>query len=410
MAVVTAHVVTGECYKKNIAHFTNGEIKENHTDGLSVGQFIKAGDNRKRKHTILVGETETMSYVGKNFGPDASKAQSYCRYYIGVVDRKRGKMKVFDSEIIQMVPKQPDFQEEAERSQIALPANGDKTYKQRIDDLTANFGSKKKKQAMGSRLRNEIHGEALEKSLNSVATVAASQNKHKPVNKDEQQSTLLPVYYKDGETPKDVYPLESVLNQEAMDSMMTPAQLFYDSNKKQIKEWNVKEEYPKYILNHLSVLPSSTDQRWYKSKILMYLHYLMNVFMKPAKDFKTKNPLPKEWPDKVKKQIYDDFTLLADSGKREVRCLPSRLKDKLALHILVLCLILDEFDLPLNDLQRDLKLGAKSLDSYVRAIGCKMNIKKITAELGEKLEIKSAILQLPLRFPEAMPRKAKARR
>lgn len=51
-----------------------------------------------------------------------------------------------------------------------------------------------------------------------------------------------------------------------------------------------------------------------------------------------------------------------------------------------------------------------SLDSYVRAIGCKMNIKKITAELGEKLEIKSAILQLPLRFPEAIPRKAKARR
>lgn len=123
---------------------------------------------------LKVGETETMSYVGKNFGPDASKAQSYCRYfwcninlqfpfynvfmcisdnhfnlnlllfhennderwsmvkahvfiyvlisgcmiinimkclyfryYVGVVDRKRGKMKVFDSEIIQMVPKQP---------------------------------------------------------------------------------------------------------------------------------------------------------------------------------------------------------------------------------------------------------------------------------------------------------------
>ena len=39
------------------------------------------------------------------------------------------------------------------------------------------------------------------------------------------------------------------------------------------------------------------------------------------------------------------------------RCCPSRLKDKLVLHIIVLCLILDEFDLPLDDLQRDLKLG-----------------------------------------------------
>lgn len=32
------------------------------------------------------------------------------------------------------------------------------------------------------------------------------------MNKDDQQSTLLPVYYKDGETPKDVYPLESGKN------------------------------------------------------------------------------------------------------------------------------------------------------------------------------------------------------
>jgi hypothetical protein len=47
-----------------------------------------------------------------------------------------------------------------------------------IDDLTASFGSKKKKQAMGSRLRNEIRGEALEKALSSAVDDAISQNRN----------------------------------------------------------------------------------------------------------------------------------------------------------------------------------------------------------------------------------------
>jgi hypothetical protein len=29
------------------------------------------------------------------------------RYYVGVVDKKKGKMRVYDSEIMQMVPKLP---------------------------------------------------------------------------------------------------------------------------------------------------------------------------------------------------------------------------------------------------------------------------------------------------------------
>jgi hypothetical protein len=44
--------------------------------------------------------------------------------------------------------------------------------------LTASFGSKKKKQAMGSRLRNEIRGEALEKALSSAVDDAVSQNRN----------------------------------------------------------------------------------------------------------------------------------------------------------------------------------------------------------------------------------------
>jgi hypothetical protein len=39
------------------------------------------------------------------------------------------------------------------------------------------------------------------------------------------------------------------------------------------------------------------------------------------------------------------------------RCIPLRLKDKLASYILVLCLILDEFQLECDVLMKDLKIG-----------------------------------------------------
>ena len=39
------------------------------------------------------------------------------------------------------------------------------------------------------------------------------------------------------------------------------------------------------------------------------------------------------------------------------RCIPARLKDKLASHIFVLALMIEDFALEFTDLQQDLKIG-----------------------------------------------------
>lgn len=352
-----------------------------------------------------------MSYVGKNFGPDASKAQSYCRYYVGVVDKKKGKMRVYDSEIMQMVPKLPDYQEEDEKEKINIPGNIDKTYKQKIDDLTASFGSKKKKQAMGSRLRNEIRGEALEKALSSAVVDAVSQNRNLSVaSGGGMHSSLIPPHNKDAERPADVYSLDSIINPHEMEVIAIPAEKIYESKTDNIKEWQEKEEFPLYVMNHIAILPKLPENRWKKSKILMYLSYLIEMCKKPAKSFRAKDPLPSDWPEMIKTKLYKNYTLSVDSGPRPTRCVPQRLKDKLILNILVLCLILDEFELPLNDLQKDLKIGGKSLDAHVKALGCKVKVQRETTPDGEKLEIKIATLEVPLTFPEVSVKRKKDRR
>lgn len=407
---VTTEILTTQASIRQIAQFTNGKIKEKNSDALSFGQFVKCNDDRKRKHAILVGETKEMSYVGKNFGPDASKAQSYCRYYLGVVDKKHGKMRVYDAEIVQMVPKLPDYQEDEEKEKLDLSINMDKTYKQKIDDLTASFGSKKKKQAMGSRLRNEIRGEALEKALSSAVDDAVTQYKTQDrIKPEEEQSSILPPYNKDAAKPVDVYSLTDIISPLEMEVLSVPAQKFYDCKRDEINAWEKSQQYPKYILNHLAVLPSASDRRWKMCKMLMYLHYMVQLYTKNAKELNSRDLMPQEWPVEVKEKLLKSFTLLVDSGTKKTRCMPSRLKDKLLLHILIICLMTDEFELPLNDLQKDLKIGTKSLELHVKCLGC--NVKSQTlVEDDQKFVLRSAVLTVPLKFPEVISKKNKSRR
>ena len=195
-----------------------------------------------------------------------------------------------------------------------------------------------------------------------------------------------------------------------MEVIAIPAEKIYESKTNIFKEWQEKEEFPMYVLNHIAILPKLPENRWKKSKILMYLSYLIEMYKKPAKFFRAKDPLPSDWPEMIKTKLYKNYTLYVDSGPKPTRCVPLRLKDKLILNILVLCLILDEFELPLNDLQKDLKIGGRSLDAHVRALGCKVKVRKQTTDDGEKLEIKTATLEVPLTFPEVSVKRKKDRR
>ncbi|XP_060064818.1 DNA-directed RNA polymerase I subunit RPA49-like [Ylistrum balloti] len=387
-----------------IANFTNGHVNKKRCDDLSVGHFESSQrrfGTQKRKQ-ILVAETEQMSYVGQNFGVSADRSQNFCKYYVGLRDKSTGKMTICDAEIFNMLPKLPgDEQEEEKKDDLSL------SFREKNDFLTEAFGSKKKQKAMENRLRNKSAAKSMETIMDSAAKQALSQQSQVARPQVEDQTDGIPPCNKEATSPREVYRLHDIISPSEMEALNAPARLFFDSTYDQVRQWKEQQTYPAYITNHLMTMPLSEAERWKRSKCLMYLHYLITLNNLNTRTIGLKVPLPVEWPGVVIEQLLKRFTMKIDSGGRIRRCRPARLKDKNISYILVLCLMIDEYELELTVLMKDLKLSLERIQNHFRALGCTLTSRKVKTDMGPSLSVTSAILNLPLTFPDPSARSKK---
>lgn len=409
MSTAKLDVQADKSEKLMIANFTNGQIKGKNLEHMKTACFANINtDARRSKQRILVSETDRLSYVGKNFGPSSNRIQQMCRYYVGIHDKETGKIRICDAEVFNMQPQIPgqeatdytDGFDEAEETSLA----------QKLDLLTGAFGSSKKQRAMETRHKLKVKGEALEQAMASAVRQAPKQDMSKYTQKDEVSTDMLPPFRKDAQTPEDVYSINDIITPMEMDAITNHAKELYDCTSALIQEWTKSERFPKYILKHLPYLPVSEDARWKKVKYLKYLHFMIELYNFKAADLKRKYPLPSEWPDSIKHQLLSNFTLQINDGRKTIRCMPARLKDKLVCYMLVLCLIIEEYNLELSDLLTDLKMGLKRLETHFRMLGCQIKTQKLSSEVGG-LELRTVSLPVPLTFPKPpSPRKKKERR
>lgn len=75
------------------------------------------------------------------------------------------------------------------------------------------FGSKKKKKAMMSRIRNKIDSDDLEKSVSKVFNHMKNVEEHEEVKPSLQtiEYDILPQFNKDAKSPAMIYPLSSCI-------------------------------------------------------------------------------------------------------------------------------------------------------------------------------------------------------
>ena len=71
-------------------------------------------------------------------------------------------------------------------------------------------------------------------------------------------------------------------------------------------------------------------------------------------------------PSEVKDCLLSKFAEKQSGTKKPQYCLPMRMKDKIRLHLLVLCLIIDDFSVPCSVLQKDLKITEQK---YGKGVG-----------------------------------------
>ncbi|XP_013388848.1 DNA-directed RNA polymerase I subunit RPA49 isoform X1 [Lingula anatina] len=394
-----------------LATFANGRLKGG-TDNIRFGYYRgkDEADPKKSMKRTLVAETDTMEYIGQNLDIQAPRTGRMCKYLVGILDKDSGKMKVMDAQLFHMRPRfdkdETDAPDKAEDKELS--------FMEKNDLLTKAFGSNKKRKAMDSRIRNQIKGEALEVAVgaavdHTLSLPTAAQVTSVPKIVDDSPSGI-PPFDKDASKPEDVYKLDDIISPAEMEALHHVVKPLMNATKEQIAQWKKDEVYPGYVLQHLSVLPIQEAARSKKARLLLYMSYLIKTYMLRAPDLKRKDILPQDIPETVRRALLDKYTLKATSsdGRKTVRCMPARLKDKVVSYMLVLGLIIDEFNLELTALQKDIKMGQARIIQHSRSLGCKVTSQKATIGL-QKIEQKFAVLETPLTFPDLKQRTTKKR-
>uniref|UniRef100_A0A0B6ZW77 DNA-directed RNA polymerase I subunit RPA49 n=2 Tax=Arion vulgaris TaxID=1028688 RepID=A0A0B6ZW77_9EUPU len=351
---------------------------------------------------IVTAKVDGMTYIGKTFGQANRFPTENCDYYFGVHDKTTGKIQVISAELCQLEPlideKKNDFDADSSK----------RSYREKHDALSKDFGSGRSQRAVKKRIDNKLEDEMV-----SATTQAVIESRHTQQQAAESvavsvmtETSAVPPHNKDALSPDDVYKLKDLVPPDVLESINFKSEVFNKHTQEDITKWRTEKLYSSFVLDKIENLSLREDARRLQSQCLMYLQYLINVFLMKAKDLGKKVPLPGDWPAPVKKYILKTFTLeVVEPGKRYQRCVPSRLKDLLLSHILVLCLKLSQFELPLLTLTNDLNLSHKRISTHFTILGC--TIKKSKSPQG--LDVYRAVLNVPLKFPEIKDKRAKNR-
>lgn len=115
-------------------------------------------------------------------------------------------------------------------------------------------------------------------------------------------------------------------------------------------------------------------------------------------------------PDAVIKKLYELYTITSSGANgKGVTAMPNRLRDKLASHILVLGLHIDDFATDFRSFQKDLKMSLTRLTDFYLALGCYIS-NQIVVTSGKKVMAKKAELKLPLNIVTRLEPKKKSRK
>ena len=384
--------------------------------------FDSGASSSRAKRIKLSIHDENMSYEGVE--------EDEQPFHIAIVDK---------SKTITSVCRTPYFIVRPEcylrtESTLAInaQASAQATYSEKLNSLTAAFGSSKRRKAMQTKIKNKIDSDTLEVAV-SAAVEEAQRTKSNLANDndtnesdDEEENggarrldnaadhVILPVANKSATKPHEVYPLRDLfgggLGQQQLDAYTSElATKFATASTDTIKQWLNAGIYANYICERLNVLASSSAAasasathyqfKMGKCRLLALVHFLLTAYgLKPAQ-LRAKRGIMSgmDVPDAMVERLLDAYTCVsaANAQARSVRSMPRRLKDKLVCHILVVALHVDDFATQCDTFQRDLKLSMQRLVDFYQTLGCHVKT-KITQASNKKSQCKLATLTLPL--------------
>ncbi|XP_012624559.2 DNA-directed RNA polymerase I subunit RPA49 [Microcebus murinus] len=399
-----------ESQRAVLVQFSNGKLQNPGNIHFTLYKSSDSTNPRKRNQRILAAETDRLSYVGNNFGTGALKCNTLCRHFVGVLNKTSGQMEVYDAELFNM---QPLFSDESIESALTLESQT-RTYREKMDSCIEAFGTTKQKRALSSRRMNRVGNESLNRAVakaaeNIIDTKGVTALVSDAIHSDLQDDSLcLPHCYADAAKPEDVYKFEDLLSPVEYEALQSPSEAFRNVTSEEILKMIEENSHCSFVIEALKSLPSNEESRDRQARCIWFLDTLIKF--RAQKVIKRKSALGPGVPHIISTKLLKHFTCLTYNNGSLRNLISDSMKAKITAYVIILALHINNFQIDLTVLQRDLKLSEKRMMEIAKAMRLKISKKRVSLVAGGEEDHKLGTLSIPLPAAQTLDRQSKRRR
>lgn len=399
-----------ESQRAVLVQFSNGKLQNPDNLRFSLYKNKDSANPRKKSQRILAAETDRLSYVGTNFGTGALKCNTLCRHFVGILNKTSGQMEVYDAELFNM---QPLFADEPVESELTRESET-KTFREKMDSCIEAFGTTKQKRALNSRRMNRVGNESLNRAVAKAAesiidtkgvTALVNDALHDNMQDD---SLCLPPCHADAAKPEDVYKFEDLLSPAEYEALRSPSEAFRNVTSEEILKMIEENSHCSFVIEALKSLPLNEESRDRQARCIWFLDTLIKF--RAQKVIKRKSALGPGIPHIITTKLLKHFTCVTYSNGSLRNFISDSMKAKIIAYVIILALHINDFQVDLTVLQRDLKLSEKRMLEIARAMRLKISKRKVSLAAGREEEHRLGTLSVPLPPAQSSDRQAKRRR
>ncbi|XP_032095986.1 DNA-directed RNA polymerase I subunit RPA49 isoform X2 [Sapajus apella] len=331
-------------------------------------------------------------------------------HFVGILNKTSGQMEVYDAELFNM---QPLFSDESIESELVQESQT-KTYREKMDSCIEAFGTTKQKRALNARRMNKVGGDSLNRAVAKAAetiidTKGVTALVSDAIHNDLQDDSLyLPPCYDDAAKPEDVYKFEDLLSPAEYEALQSPSEAFRNITSEEILKMIEENSHCTFVIDALKSLPSNVESRDRQARCIWFLDTLIRF--RAQRVVKRKNALGPDIPHIINTKLLKHFTCLTYNNGSLRNLISDSMKAKITAYVIILALHINDFQIDLTMLQRDLKLSEKRMMEIAKAMRLKISKRRVSVAAGGEEDHKLGTLSLPLPPAQTSGRLSKRRK
>ncbi|XP_024902311.1 DNA-directed RNA polymerase I subunit RPA49 [Pteropus alecto] len=384
-----------ESQRAVLVQFSNGKLQNPGNIRFTLYKSNDSTNPRKRSQRILI----VTGIIPSLF-----------RHFVGILNKTSGQMEVYDAELFNM---QPLFSDDSVESESSLESQV-KTFREKMDSCIEAFGTTKQKRALNSRRMNKVGSESLNHAVakaaeNIIDTKGVTALVSDAIHDDLQDDSLfLPPCHADAAKPEDVYEFEDLLSSAEYEALQSPSEAFRNVTSEEILKMIEENSHCSFVIEALKSLPSNEESRDHQARCIWFLDTLIRF--RAQKVIKRKSALGPGVPHIINTKLLKHFTCLTYNNGSLRNIISNSMKAKITAYVIILALHINDFQIDLTVLQRDLKLSEKRMIEIAKAMRLKISKRSVSLAAGTEEEHKLGTLCIPLPPAQTLDRQSKRRR